>query len=75
MMKCLKKLVAIIRIAVPFTGLILSTRETANMRKELLKYGVISNIVQVHLLVLVDIKKEKKEKKLSNLKLMMIEVQ
>lgn len=35
-----KKLVAIIRIAVPFTGIIMSTRETKEMRKELLKYGV-----------------------------------
>ena len=35
-----KKLVAIIRIAVPFTGIIMSTRETAEMRKELLKCGV-----------------------------------
>ena len=35
-----KKLVAIIRIAVPFTGIIMSTRETAEMRRELLKCGV-----------------------------------
>ncbi|GAB6169896.1 [FeFe] hydrogenase H-cluster radical SAM maturase HydG [Clostridium carnis] len=35
-----KKIVAVLRIAVPFTGLILSTRESAKMRKELLKYGV-----------------------------------
>lgn len=35
-----KKLVAIIRIAVPYIGIILSTRETASMRKELIKYGV-----------------------------------
>lgn len=35
-----KKVVAIIRIAVPFTGIILSTRETKEMRRELLKYGV-----------------------------------
>ncbi|MGL5329007.1 MAG: [FeFe] hydrogenase H-cluster radical SAM maturase HydG [Peptostreptococcaceae bacterium] len=35
-----KKIVSILRIAVPFTGLILSTRESASMRKELLKYGV-----------------------------------
>ncbi|WP_315117361.1 [FeFe] hydrogenase H-cluster radical SAM maturase HydG [uncultured Clostridium sp.] len=35
-----KKVVAIIRIAVPFTGIILSTRESANMRKEALRYGV-----------------------------------
>lgn len=38
--KTFKKIVAIIRLAVPFTGIILSTRETAEMRKELLKYGV-----------------------------------
>ncbi|WP_195265340.1 [FeFe] hydrogenase H-cluster radical SAM maturase HydG [Clostridium sp. 1001275B_160808_H3] len=35
-----KKLVAIIRIAVPFTGIIMSTRETAEMRRELLRCGV-----------------------------------
>lgn len=35
-----KKLVAIIRIAVPFTGMIISTRESGAMRKELLKYGI-----------------------------------
>jgi 2-iminoacetate synthase len=38
--KMFKKLVAIIRIAVPFTGIIMSTRETAEMRREVLKYGV-----------------------------------
>lgn len=35
-----KKLVAIIRIAVPLTGIIMSTRESAVMRRELLQYGV-----------------------------------
>jgi 2-iminoacetate synthase len=35
-----KKLVAIIRLAVPFTGIILSTRESADMRRYLIKYGV-----------------------------------
>ena len=35
-----KKLVAIIRLAVPYTGLILSTRETPEFRKELLEIGV-----------------------------------
>ncbi|MBD7912426.1 MULTISPECIES: [FeFe] hydrogenase H-cluster radical SAM maturase HydG [Clostridium] len=35
-----KKLVAIIRIAVPFTGMIISTREDADMRRELLRYGI-----------------------------------
>lgn len=35
-----KKIVAVIRLAVPFTGIILSTRESAAMRKELLSYGV-----------------------------------
>ncbi len=34
-----KKLVAIIRIAVPYTGMILSTRESPEMRAELLKVG------------------------------------
>lgn len=35
-----KKLVAIIRLAVPFTGMIISTRESEQMRKELIKMGV-----------------------------------
>lgn len=35
-----KKLVAIIRIAVPFTGIIMSTRESHEMRREVLRYGV-----------------------------------
>lgn len=35
-----KKIVAVLRIAVPFTGLILSTRESAELRRELLHYGV-----------------------------------
>ncbi|MGL4254053.1 MAG: [FeFe] hydrogenase H-cluster radical SAM maturase HydG [Fusobacteriaceae bacterium] len=35
-----KKIVAILRIAVPYTGLILSTREAAELRREVIKYGV-----------------------------------
>eukprot|EP00775_Hariotina_reticulata_P012307 gene12307-12443_t len=35
-----KKLVAIIRIAVPYTGMILSTRESPQMRDELLQVGM-----------------------------------
>lgn len=35
-----KKLVAIVRIAVPFTGMIISTRESKEMRKELIKIGI-----------------------------------
>lgn len=35
-----KKIVAIIRIALPYTGIILSTREQDQMRNELIKYGV-----------------------------------
>ncbi|GAX80345.1 hypothetical protein CEUSTIGMA_g7784.t1 [Chlamydomonas eustigma] len=35
-----KELVAIIRIAVPYTGMILSTRESPEMRAELLKVGI-----------------------------------
>lgn len=35
-----KKIVTIIRVAVPFTGIILSTRENAQMRRELIKQGV-----------------------------------
>nr|WP_330362461.1 [FeFe] hydrogenase H-cluster radical SAM maturase HydG [[Clostridium] dakarense] len=38
--KMFTKVVTILRLAVPFTGLILSTRESASMRRELLKYGV-----------------------------------
>jgi 2-iminoacetate synthase len=34
------KIAAIIRIAVPFTGMILSTRESHEMRKKLLKLGI-----------------------------------
>ncbi len=35
-----KKIVAILRLAVPYTGLILSTRETPAMRRELLALGI-----------------------------------
>ncbi|MDD2457227.1 MAG: [FeFe] hydrogenase H-cluster radical SAM maturase HydG [Eubacteriales bacterium] len=35
-----RKLVAIIRIAVPYTGIIISTRESANMRKDLIDCGI-----------------------------------
>ncbi|MGO9315388.1 MAG: [FeFe] hydrogenase H-cluster radical SAM maturase HydG [Syntrophobacteraceae bacterium] len=35
-----KKLVAIIRLAVPYTGIILSTRETAELRDELISVGI-----------------------------------
>lgn len=35
-----KRIVSIIRLAVPFTGIILSTRESAEMRKEVINYGV-----------------------------------
>ena len=35
-----RKIVAIIRLAVPYTGIILSTREGEVLRKELLRYGV-----------------------------------
>lgn len=35
-----KKIVAILRIAVPYTGLILSTRESQQTRKELIHHGV-----------------------------------
>ena len=35
-----RDIVAIIRLAVPFTGMILSTRETAELRRELIKYGI-----------------------------------
>ncbi|KAI4453106.1 2-iminoacetate synthase [Holotrichia oblita] len=35
-----KKIVAILRLAVPFTGMIISTRESAEMRKELIRIGI-----------------------------------
>lgn len=35
-----KKIVAILRLAVPYTGIIMSTRETPEMRRETLKLGV-----------------------------------
>ena len=35
-----KKLVAVLRLAVPYTGIILSTRETARMRDELFGLGI-----------------------------------
>jgi len=35
-----KKLVAILRLAVPYTGLILTARETPEVRKEVMEYGV-----------------------------------
>ncbi|MCF0209823.1 MAG: [FeFe] hydrogenase H-cluster radical SAM maturase HydG [Bacteroidales bacterium] len=35
-----KKLVAIIRIALPYTGMILSTRENSAMRNELINFGI-----------------------------------
>ncbi len=35
-----KKLVAIIRIALPYTGMILSTRENSDMRNTLINYGI-----------------------------------
>jgi len=35
-----RKLVAILRLAVPYTGLILTCRETVEMRNEVLRYGV-----------------------------------
>lgn len=35
-----KKIVAVLRISVPYTGLILTTRENAALRKELLEVGV-----------------------------------
>ncbi|TCT16312.1 iron-only hydrogenase maturation protein HydG [Natranaerovirga pectinivora] len=34
------KIVAILRVAVPYTGIILSTRESENIRKHLIQYGV-----------------------------------
>lgn len=35
-----KKIVAILRIALPYTGIIVSTRETGEMRAEVINYGV-----------------------------------
>lgn len=36
----IKKIVALIRLALPFTGIILSTRESAELRREVIRYGV-----------------------------------
>ncbi len=38
--KDFKKIISIIRIALPYTGIILSTRESEDLRKELFHYGV-----------------------------------
>lgn len=35
-----RKIVAVIRIALPYTGIILSTRESENLRTELFSYGI-----------------------------------
>lgn len=35
-----KKLIAVLRLAVPFTGMILSTRESESLRKEAIHYGI-----------------------------------
>ncbi len=35
-----KKIIAVLRIALPYTGIILSTRENEKLRNELFKYGV-----------------------------------
>ncbi|BBB92681.1 MAG TPA: [FeFe] hydrogenase H-cluster radical SAM maturase HydG [Methylomusa anaerophila] len=35
-----KKIIAIIRLAVPYTGMILSTRESGELRDELIRYGI-----------------------------------
>ena len=35
-----KRLIAILRLAVPYTGLILTARESAELRKEILEFGV-----------------------------------
>ncbi|WP_233143108.1 [FeFe] hydrogenase H-cluster radical SAM maturase HydG [Marispirochaeta aestuarii] len=35
-----KKLVAVLRLTLPYTGIILSTRESAQLRSELFRYGV-----------------------------------
>ena len=42
-----RKIVAILRLAVPYTGIIMSTRETPNMRRETFALGV-SQISQAH---------------------------
>jgi len=38
--KMFKKIVAVIRLMLPFTGIILSTRETVEIRNDLIKHGV-----------------------------------
>lgn len=38
--KTFQKIVAVLRVAVPFTGIILSTRETAEMRHKMIRSGI-----------------------------------
>jgi len=55
-----KKLVAILRLAVPYTGLILTARETPDVRREVMQYGVsqIDGGTKIELGSYADIKNE-----------------
>jgi 2-iminoacetate synthase len=55
-----KKLVAILRLAVPYTGLILTARETPDIRREVMQYGVsqIDGGTKIELGSYADIKNE-----------------
>jgi 2-iminoacetate synthase len=55
-----KKLVAILRLAVPYTGLILTARETPDVRREVMEYGVsqIDGGTKIELGSYADIKNE-----------------
>jgi 2-iminoacetate synthase len=55
-----KKLVAILRLAVPYTGLILTARETPDIRREVMAYGVsqIDGGTKIELGSYADIKNE-----------------
>jgi len=56
-----KKLVAILRLAVPYTGLILTARESPEIRREVLQYGVsqIDGGTKIEIGSYADIKNEK----------------
>jgi 2-iminoacetate synthase len=66
-----RKIVAILRLAVPYTGIILSTRESAEMRNELLSLGVsqISAASKTNPGGYTDAKKPKKENELGQFSL------
>ena len=69
-----KKLVAILRLAVPYTGLILTAREAPDVRREAMQYGVsqIDGGTKLELGSYSDTKNEKQILTVNNLRLMML---